>query len=153
MAQFGAARLRHVLGDWASGWHDGQEANGVRHQPCGSDALGGAGIETNIGADGLYWIHQLSSASGAEASYQQFQDALRQCQGYPTRTVITAEGHAVFTARGDRDVWAVRHDDWVVVTYLPRAPTPPPDAVSVAMGSTMDDVIEDALASYRNVDN
>jgi len=146
---FDSARLQHALGGWRSGWHDGQPPNTVLHLPCGSAAWNDAGVDTNIGADGRYWVHQFSSPTAAEAGYQRIQDALGRCPGYTTGTVTSPGGPSVFVARGQDDQWLVRHDDWVVLTFLPRAATPPPDTVSAAMGSAMVAAVEDALSSYR----
>lgn len=153
LARFDSTRLQHALGGWQSGWHDGQPPNTVLHLPCGSAAWNDAGIDTNIGADGRYWVHQFSSPTAAEAGYQRIQDAIGRCPGYTTGTVTSPGGPSVFVARGRADQWLVQHDDWVVLTFLPRAATPPPDTVSAAMGSAMVVVVEDALASYRRTGN
>ena len=147
LAFFGSARLRHALSGWQSGWHDGPPPTALLHEPCGSDGWNGTGKDTNLGTDGRYWIHQFPSPTAADTGYQHIQDALGQCPGVTARTVSAPGGSTVLVARGDDDVWAVRHDDWVVVTYLPRAATPPPDAVSAAMGSAMVGVVNDDLAS------
>lgn len=148
-ARFDPERLQHALAGWPSGWHDGRPPNTVQHDPCGSAAWNNAGMTTTIGADGRFWIHRFSSPTAAETGYRRIRDALGTCPGYTLGTVTSPNGPVVLVARGDRDVWAVRHGGWVVVTYLPRAATPPPDPVSDAMGAAMVGVVDDALASYR----
>jgi hypothetical protein len=149
LTRFDPARLRDALGGWQSGWHDGQPPNTVLHLPCGTAAWNDAGVDTNIGADGRYWVHQFSSPTAAEAGFQRIQSALGRCPGYTTGTVTSPGGPSVFVARGQDDQWLVQHEDWVVLTFLPRAATPPPDSVSAAIGSAMVAVVDDALASYR----
>jgi hypothetical protein len=148
--EFGSAQLEPALAGWASGWHAGPAPQGIRKEPCGSVAWSHAGIETNIGTDGFVWDHQFRSPSAAGDGYQRIENALTGCANTTTSTVTTSEGTTVLVARGDRDLWMVKHGDYVMVTYLPRAKTPAPDDVSRALGSAMVRAIDDGVAAYRN---
>ncbi|MFZ2016346.1 MAG: hypothetical protein WAV00_21210 [Nocardioides sp.] len=148
-ARFAPDRLQHVFGSWQSGWHDGPSPDSLLRDPCSSTDWVNPGMTTAVGADGRFWIHQFSSRTAAETGYQRISETLGQCPGYTVRTVSSPGGGDVLLARGDQDVWAVQHDDWVVVTYLPHAATPPPDSVSKAMGSAMVGVVDAALARFQ----
>jgi hypothetical protein len=139
------AAFTQAIGGWATAWRPRGTKTDYPGLPCvrDPDTEGTSGMGTGLGGNGAQEYDTFDNAADAATTAAARVAALRSCQGatYDVHTVATTGGGKVDVAVGsssqDSVIWMVQDGPAVGYIQVPAGTSPPPDAVSAAVGDLL----------------